>query len=30
MATQQGVTTPTLYSFYGKQYDYNDLARLSD
>ena len=30
MATQQGANTPTLYSFYGKQYDYNDLARLSD
>ena len=27
---QQGGTTPTLYSFYGKQYDYNDLAQAAD
>lgn len=27
---QQGGTTPNLYSFYGKQYDYNDLAQTAD
>ena len=27
---QQGGTTPNLYSFYGKQYDYNDLAQSAD
>ncbi len=27
-STQQ--VTPTLYSFYGKQYDYNDLAKAAD
>ena len=27
---QQGGTTPNLYSFYGKQYDYNDLAQAAD
>ena len=27
---QEGGTTPTLYSFYGKQYDYNDLAQAAD
>lgn len=27
---QQGGTTPSLYSFYGKQYDYNDLAQAAD
>lgn len=27
---QQGGTTPNLYSFYGKQYDYNDLAQATD
>ena len=27
---QQGGSTPTLYSFYGKQYDYNDLAQAAD
>lgn len=27
---QQGGTAPTLYSFYGKQYDYNDLAKAAD
>ena len=28
--TEQGVETPTLYSFYGDQYNYNDLARKVD
>lgn len=27
---QQGGQTPDLYSFYGKQYDYNDLAQTAD
>ena len=27
---QQGGTTPILYDFYGKQYDYNDLAQAAD
>lgn len=27
---QQGGTTPNLYNFYGKQYDYNDLAQAAD
>lgn len=27
---QQGGTTPNLYSFYGKQYNYNDLAQTAD
>lgn len=27
---QQGGQTPTLYNFYGKQYDYNDLAKAAD
>lgn len=27
---QQGGTAPTLYNFYGKQYDYNDLAQAAD
>ncbi len=27
---QQQVATPILYSFYGKQYDYNDLAKAAD
>lgn len=27
---QQGGETPVLYSFYGKQYDYNDLAKDAD
>lgn len=27
---QQGGQTPDLYSFYGKQYDYNDLAQAAD
>lgn len=27
---QQGGTTLNLYSFYGKQYDYNDLAQSAD
>ena len=27
---QEGGSTPTLYSFYGKQYDYNDLAQAAD
>lgn len=27
---QEGGQTPTLYNFYGKQYDYNDLAQVAD
>lgn len=27
---QKEQTTPSLYSFYGKQYDYNDLAQAAD
>ena len=27
---QQGEVTPVLYNFYGKQYDYNDLAKSAD
>lgn len=27
---QKEQTTPSLYSFYGKQYDYNDLAQSAD
>ncbi len=27
---QQGGNTPNLYNFYGKQYDYNDLAQAAD
>lgn len=27
---QQGGSTPNLYDFYGKQYDYNDLAQAAD
>ena len=27
---QEGDNTPVLYTFYGKQYDYNDLAQAAD